>query len=111
MRERVGLAGSRAGDDEQRRAHGSISADAVLDGPALFRIEAFQILIGRFSQHESPHVTGDSADSQVLATANVRFVPLSGELVVKDWPAPIFRIPIRSLRTKWSRMANKAVVK
>jgi hypothetical protein len=68
-------------------------------------------LIGRFSQHESPHVIGDSADSQGLATTNVRSFPLSGKRVVKDWPALICADTIRSLRTKWSRMANKAVVR
>jgi hypothetical protein len=30
--------------------------------------------------------------------------------VVKNWLALICTIPIRSLRTKWSRMENKAVV-
>jgi hypothetical protein len=28
----------------------------MLDGPALLGIETFQILIGIFSEHESPHV-------------------------------------------------------
>ncbi|MFG3592822.1 hypothetical protein [Bradyrhizobium sp. RDI18] len=70
MRERVGLSGSRAGNDKKRRAYGSIRADAVLDGPALLRIEAFQILIGIFSEHESPHVDLESADSGVVATTN-----------------------------------------
>jgi hypothetical protein len=30
--------------------------------------------------------------------------------IVKNWLALICAIPIRSLRTKWSRMENKAVV-
>jgi hypothetical protein len=64
----------------------------VLDSPALFRIQAFQILIGRFSQHESPHVVGDSADSHGLATANVHSFPLSGKRLVKGWPALIFAL-------------------
>ncbi len=72
MRKRIGLSGSRAGDDEKRRAYGSIRRDAVLDGPALLRIEAFQISIVGFSQRESPHVVRDSADSLAVATTNVR---------------------------------------
>ncbi|MCK1639134.1 hypothetical protein IVA95_16370 [Bradyrhizobium sp. 157] len=89
-----------AGDDKKRSADSSIRADAVLDGPALFRIEALQVLIGSFSQHESPHVIRDSADSQGLATANVRSFPLSGKRVVRDWPALICADTIRSFRTK-----------
>jgi hypothetical protein len=34
----------------------------------------------------------------------------SSKRVVKNWLALICTIPIRSLRTKWSRMENKAVV-
>ena len=33
-----------------------------------------------------------------------------GKHIVKNWPALICAIPIRSLRTKWSRMENKAVM-
>ncbi|MCA6113587.1 hypothetical protein J6524_01400 [Bradyrhizobium sp. WSM 1738] len=51
-----------------------------------------------------------STDSHVVATANVRFVSLSGKRIVKDWLALICTDMIRSLRTKWSRMENKAVV-
>ena len=72
MSERIGLSGSRAGNDEKRRANSSIRRDAVLDGPALLRIEAFQILIVGFCEHESPHVVRDSADSLTVATTNVR---------------------------------------
>jgi hypothetical protein len=35
---------------------------------------------------------------------------LVSKRVVKNWLALICAIPIRSLRTKWSRMVNKAVV-
>jgi hypothetical protein len=37
-----------------------------------------------------------------------RFVPLPSlaKLFVRDSPMPIFSIPIRSLRTKWSQMQN-----
>ena len=42
MGERVGLAGSGAGDDQQRR-NGPVARRAMLDGAPLFRIEAFEI--------------------------------------------------------------------
>lgn len=49
MRQRIGLAGSRAGDDEQGGAHGRTIRHAMLDGAALLRIERIQIC-----RHESP---------------------------------------------------------
>jgi hypothetical protein len=56
VRERVGLSGSCAGYDKQRRADGALRGDAMLDGPALLSIETFQILISICCEHESPHV-------------------------------------------------------
>ena len=42
--QRVGLAGSGAGDDQQRTADPAVSSsNAMLDGPALFGIELFEI--------------------------------------------------------------------
>ena len=45
MRQRVGLAGSGAGNHQQRRTRPAVTLgrDAVLDGPALLWIEAFEI--------------------------------------------------------------------
>ena len=47
VRQGVGLAGSGSGDDQQRREWSS-SRRAMLDGPPLFRIEAFKIGSGRW---------------------------------------------------------------
>ena len=48
MGERVGLAGSRARDDQQRASRRAVLlADAVFDCPSLFGIEFFQIGQGR----------------------------------------------------------------
>ena len=49
MGERIGLAGARAGNDEQGGAHGRAIGDAMLHGAALLRIERVQIC-----RHESP---------------------------------------------------------
>ena len=45
VRQRVGLAGSGAGDHQQRRSRPAVMRghDAVLDGPALLWIEAFEV--------------------------------------------------------------------
>ena len=43
MGERVGLAGSRAGDHQQRRRRGQSSRSAMLDGAALLGIERFEV--------------------------------------------------------------------
>jgi hypothetical protein len=43
MGERVGLARSRTGDDEQRRADVTVRGHAVLDRTPLVRIERVQI--------------------------------------------------------------------
>jgi hypothetical protein len=51
-----------------------------------------------------------SADSLKVAMTNVRPVSLSSKRLVKDWLALICADTIRSLRTNWSRMENKAVV-
>jgi hypothetical protein len=42
--ERLGLAGARAGGDQQRRRRSGTVADAIFDSVALFRIEAVQML-------------------------------------------------------------------
>jgi hypothetical protein len=41
--EGVGLAGSRAGDNEKRRSNSAALRHAMLHGSALFGIEAFQV--------------------------------------------------------------------
>ena len=43
MGERVGLARTGAGDDQQRRGDDSRAADAMFDGPSLFDIEFFEM--------------------------------------------------------------------
>ena len=43
VRQRVGLAGPGAGDDQERSADMAIGRDAVLDGSPLLRIERFEI--------------------------------------------------------------------
>ncbi|MEZ0103113.1 hypothetical protein ABIF25_006695 [Bradyrhizobium elkanii] len=54
MGERVGLAGPRARDHQQRRADDAILADPVLDSTALLGIERIEIgCVGKIS-HESP---------------------------------------------------------
>jgi hypothetical protein len=40
----------------------------------------------------------------------IRAAQARSKRLVKNWLALICTIPIRSLRTKWSRMENKAVV-
>ena len=49
MGEHLGLAGTGAGGDQQRRRRFGIAVDAVFDGAALFRVEAVQMprAIGR----------------------------------------------------------------
>ena len=67
--QRVGLAGSGAGNHQKRRADMAVGGDAVLDRTALFRIERIQIWSGQRSQHESfPLLAGRSAILSVTAT-------------------------------------------
>jgi hypothetical protein len=44
--EHLGLAGTGAGSDQQCRRRYSSAADAVFDGPALFRVEGVQMPTG-----------------------------------------------------------------
>src|SRR5262245_29193907 len=54
MGEGVGLAGSGAGDDQERRADKGLRADAVFNCSPLRRIECSQIVNSRRRPHESP---------------------------------------------------------
>jgi hypothetical protein len=49
----IRLARSRPSDDQQRLSDMAVRRHAVLDGPALFRIERIEIGSGRSRQHES----------------------------------------------------------
>ncbi len=52
VRERVGLAGARAGDHQQGRADMAVGGHAVLDRAPLLRIERIKIWSGNRCQHE-----------------------------------------------------------
>src|SRR4051794_32026496 len=68
-------------------------------------------LVPRLAQRTVGACPGKSSENGAAADAGATLAARArSKRGVKNWLALICTIPIRSLRTKWSRMENKAVV-